>query len=200
MRRILLALVFVTGVAFADSVIDEVLPIGSSIAYPFVESKAPDSKAGFRYVRFAVGERAINNGGSVAPGLGLGYRRRAGRGAGDISVNGLGYGEHKNHHAFWTAPRASYLRYTSPEADKSAYIGTGLAWGGLESRDRRGENEDSRQKFIGLIPSVSVGMEFARTTSILGFADLSVSQPAAAVSRSGRFPGPIVEATVGLGF
>lgn len=151
-------------------------------------------KDSFFYVKFAAGEHDIARAEklSVLPGLGLGYRRLTNHGAADISVNGNGYSyEHKKENYFWTAPKASYLHYFSPHASQTAYVGAGLAWGGLKT----GEN-----KFVGIIPSATAGYEFARTDSILGFGELTVSQPALALAHTGIFPTPVAEFSMGVGF
>ncbi len=153
----------------------------------FEETASP--KLGFCYVRFVTAE-SMN---AVLPGLGIGYRRLAGNGAADISVSGIGIAEKKTGKIFWTAPKASYIHYLQPDKKRSFYVGGGLAWGGLESRSRS-------SNFIGIIPSLTSGYEFVRKSSILGFAELNLSQPAVAVYRKGEFPLPIMELTVGIGF
>ncbi len=149
------------------------------------------AKQGFFYVRFTAGESDMIHTSSVLPGLGVGYRRLSGVGAADISINGIGHAQRKSGRFFWTAPKASYMHYLQPDAKKSPYLGAGLAWGGVDSRT---------QDFIGIIPSVMVGYEFVRKSVFLGFAELTVSQPALSVYRKGSFPGPCVEFSTGIGF
>ena len=127
---------------------------------------------------------------NVVPGLGLGYRRTSGHGAADISINGLGKARHDSKF-LWTAPKASYLHYFQPDAEKTGYVGGGLAWGGINSHKR---------DFVGIIPSATAGYEFARKSSFLGFSELTISQPALLVGHSGSFPGPIAELSMGVGF
>ena len=155
---------------------------------PSIEQKA---KTGFFYVRFAACEKDMIRADALLPGLGIGYRRLAGNGAADISVSGIGIAEKKNGRIFWTAPKTSYIHYLQPDQKQSYYLGGGLAWGGLESKG---------QSFIGIIPSFTGGYEFVRKSSVLGFAELNVSQPALAVYKRGAFPGVIAECTVGIGF
>lgn len=130
---------------------------------------------------------------SILPGLGIGYRRLAGDGAADISISGIGVAEKKNGKIFWTAPRASYLYYLQPDQIKSFYVGGGLAWGGLESGQHQSD-------FVGIIPSITGGYEFVRKSTVLSFAEFSISQPALAVHKKGDFPLPIAELTIGIGF
>lgn len=145
------------------------------------------AKPAFFYVRFSAAEVT-----SPLPGLGIGYRRMAGNGAADISISGIGYDERKGGSSFvWTAPKASYLYYLKPEQKQSFYLGTGLAWGGVGSKHNR---------FVGLIPSFTSGYEFIRKSSVLGFTEINISQPALAVYQKGKFPTPIAECTVGIGF
>lgn len=152
----------------------------------------PLDKTGFFYVRFAAAGDDITRADSIVPGLGLGYRRLAGTGAADISVSGLGIAErHKGGKAFWTAPKVSYLQYFRPDQKQSAYLGGGLAWGGVVQH---------HQMFYGIIPSLTLGHEFIHKGNILSFMELNVSQPAIAVYKKGAFPGPIAECTVGMGF
>lgn len=149
------------------------------------------SKPAFFYVRFAAAESDVTRMGSVLPGLGIGYRRLAGDGAADISISGIGYAEKKSGRIFWAAPKTSYIHYLHPDQKQSSYIGGGLAWGGLDSK---------HQRFVGIIPSFTYGYEFVRKSTVLGFAELNISQPAIAVYKNGAFPGPIAECTVGIGF
>lgn len=156
---------------------------------PLQEMVVP--KQGFFYVRFATAESDLAHVSPILPGLGIGYRRLAGNGAADISFSGIGRAEGKKGRIFWTAPKASYIHYLQPNGERSAYVGGGLAWGGIKEKDH---------SFIGIIPSATVGYEFAHKSAILGFAELNVSQPAAPVYRKGFFPGPMAEISVGVGF
>lgn len=153
----------------------------------------PTSKTGFFYVRFAAAEDNLAHAAALVPGLGIGYRRLAGNGAADISFSGIGINAHKNSRYFWTAPKISYILYSTPDRNESFYYGAGLAWGGAES-------ESGKNKFNGIIPSIACGYEFMRKSSVLGFAEFNISQPALAVYTKGVFPGPVAELTIGCGF
>jgi len=148
------------------------------------------SKQGYFYLRFATADSDLVFANSLCPGLGLGYRRLANDGAIDISINGNGSSHYSKR--LWTAPKVSYLRYLTPNDEKSAYIGAGLAWGGVDLERRR--------DFIGIIPSATFGFEFAHKSPLLGFAELNISQPAIPLKQRGRFPGPIAEFSIGAGF
>ena len=182
MKKTILTILMATA-AFADQPILDLPPI------PLEEVLSP--KEGFFYVRFAAAERDLSHADSILPGLGVGYRRLTGDGAGDISIGGIGRHERKSGQIFWTAPKASYIHYLQPGEKASGYVGGGMAWGGVESKGNH---------FIGMIPSATLGYEFSRKSSILGFVDLTVSQPAVSVYRSGAFPGPIAELSTGIGF
>lgn len=184
MKKTFLAILMATtAVAFADQPILDLPPIPLEKVLP--------AKQGFFYVRFAAAERDLAHVDSILPGLGVGYRRLTGRGAGDISIGGIGRHERRSGQIFWTAPKASYIHYFQSEAKTSAYAGGGMAWGGVESKGNH---------FIGIIPSATIGYEFSRKSSILGFADLTISQPAISVYHRGAFPGPIAEFSTGIGF
>ena len=154
-------------------------------------SKESVDREGFVYVRFAAAESDLIHRSPLYPGLGIGYRRLAGDGAADISVSGIGHAERRRDRFVWTAPKVAYIRYFDPNATKSAYVGGGLAWGGVDAPENH---------FIGIIPNITAGYEFVRKTSFLGFSELTISQPALSVVRKGSFPGPCVEFSTGIGF
>lgn len=176
---------------FADQPMNTTTAISDLSVANFPVQETQMDKQGFFYVRFAAAERDVMHTSSVNPGLGIGYRRLAGNGAADISFSGIGYKEHKNGRVSWTAPKASYIHYLQPNEKKSAYVGGGLAWGGMKSQG---------QSFVGIIPSVTAGYEFAHNNSFLGFAEFNVSQPTISVSQKGSFPGPCLEFSTGIGF
>lgn len=180
-----------------EPTVPSVLETQSTVQMPVLVT--PAKKQGFFYARFAAGERNLANLTAPVPGLGLGYRRLAGDGAVDISLNGIGSYESQSDRYFWTAPKASYYHYLQPNADKSVYVGGGLAWGGIAATSNDlDENRD--QGFVGIIPSVTVGYEFAHKAAFLGFTEFTLSQPALAVARQGTFPRPMAEVSVGVGF
>jgi hypothetical protein len=204
MRKIIVTTLMAASIAFAEPSIDHADVAPADIAPAFVNAALPSafsfnpslpetevSKQGFFYVRFAAAESDFIHASPVVPGLGIGYRRLAGNGAADISISGLGTAERKSGNVYWAVPKASYFRYLNPEAKGSLYLGGGIAWGGIESKN---------QKFIGLVPSATAGYEFARKSTVLGFSELNISQPTLSVYRKGTFPGPIAEAIVGIGF
>src|SRR3989344_3263399 len=184
-KTIFTILTAVISSAFADE--PAIFPYDLTSAPQLPPQETLVSKQGFFYVRFATAEGDLTRIGSILPGLGIGYRRLAGNGAADISISGIGRHERKKGEIFWTAPKASYIHYLQPDSQRSAYVGGGLAWGGIDTKDHH---------FIGLIPTGTVGYEFAHQSAILGFAELNLSQPAVAVYRKGVFPGPIAEASV----
>ena len=148
------------------------------------------SKQGYFYLRFSTADSDVIDANSVCPGVGIGYRRLANDGAIDISVNGNGSSHFSK--SCWTVPKVSYLHYLAPNAEKSTYVGAGLAWGGVHL--------DRKREFFGIIPSATLGYEFSHKSLLLGFAELNISQPAIPFSFRGRFPGPIAELSIGGGF
>lgn len=186
-NMILMILTALTTSAFADSSI-QMPPYRQG--WQFTE-EVPVVKRGFYYVRFTAVESDLVSPESILPGLGIGYRRLAGNGAADISLSGIGHAARKGNSYLWTAPKGSYIHYLKPDGKQSAYVGGGLAWGGVDVPER---------DFIGLIPSAIFGYEFAHQSPVLGFAELTISQPAIALSQHGAFPGPILEVSTGIGF
>ena len=148
-------------------------------------------KTGFTYVRFAAAEDLPFQTDSLIPGLGLGYRRLTKNGAFDISISGIGYAEGSDHRIFWNFPKTAYYHYFTPDEFQSFYAGGGLAWGGVVSYD---------QVFYGIVPSATLGFEMFRKSNTLAFSELCINQPALAVAHEGKFPGPIIELTLGMGF
>ena len=189
MKKVLFSILTIaTSCAFADEA-PGVFPSSLPYQAPKLELVAP--KQGYFYLRFATAESDLaHSAGAVSPGLGLGYRRLAGDGAIDFSINGSGSSKFTK--SYWTLPKCSYFHYLEPHEKKSAYIGGGLSWGGVEPA--------RRVHFVGIIPHATVGYEFAHKSALLGFAELNVSQPAIPLSHRGRFPGPIAELSVGAGF
>ncbi len=175
--------------AFSDQLIIPSETVDSKLSFPNETKQSP--KQGFFYVRFAAAEKKLKKNSDILPGLGFGYRKLTGNGAADISISGIGIQEDRNSKFVWTAPKASYIHFLTPEAQKSTYVGGGLAWGGISS---------SKQKFIGLITYATIGYEFLRKSDVLGFSELNISQAAIKVYQRGKFPEPVVEFTVGMGF
>lgn len=152
------------------------------------------SKPGFTYFRLGAADSHPTTSIQIVPGLGVGYRLKAGNGAVDLSANyssAKGWKEESNSF-FWTLPKASYVHYMNASGDQSAYGGVGLAWGGLKTKDAR--------EFEGVIGNATLGMEFFRKSAFRTFAELNVSQPAIARTVSTTFPGPVAEFSIGAGF
>lgn len=150
------------------------------------------SGQGFVYVQFAVAESDLIHTVPLYPGAGIGYRRLVWEGAIDISINVVGRIKKRGRDRFFmTAPKVSYIHYLHPNATKSAYIGGGLAYGRVYVHGN---------DFIGIIPNFTVGYEFLRKTSFLGFSELTISQPILSVEQRGSFPGPSIAISTGIGF
>jgi len=165
-----------------------------------VEEKTSTAKKSFTYLRMGISDSTPAEQNlkdvRVVPGLGLGYRLISGPSAIDISAS---YNrryvrdeEGKKDTYFYTLPKANYLHYITPASSSSAYVGAGMAWGGLKNKNK--------SEFIGLIPNVAAGYEMNRNAAWRSFVQLDVSQPAVAASRKNDFPGPIAELSVGAGF
>jgi hypothetical protein len=146
------------------------------------------------YLRMNVMEPNLGHGKAVLPGFGLGYRRTVGSAAVDFSF-GYSKGRGAAHHGkseFITLPKISYLYYFSPILNQSFYVGPAIALGRIV---RGPEN-----RFEGLIPSASIGIEISRRANLLSFFQLDVSMPVIAANLKGHMPGPIAELAFGAGF
>lgn len=186
-------LMFAATLGFANE-----LPVSQSL--PAITEKANDSKS-FTYLRMGVTDSYPVDSVKVIPGIGLGYRLNSGNAAIDISANYTGVVGSKEDIGtyFYTLPKASYLYYITPAKSESFYAGAGLAFGGMKTKDER--------EFQGFIPSVTAGYEMNRKGNWRSFVQMDVSQPALATrysnppeASSKRYPGPVAEMAVGLGF
>lgn len=204
MKKVLTTAILTIGTVFgfAQEAIQEpaintnALPLEVKPSISLEEKVSP--KKGLFYLRMGVSDSepvdaAIANK-KVLPGLGLGYRLASGASAIDISANyNLRFsGEYDVDTYFYTLPKVNYLYQFSPEKNNSFYVGGGMAWGGLRTKDNR--------EFLGLIPNAAIGYEFNRKGMICTFVQLDVSQPALAAVRANDFPGPFAELSVGAGF
>jgi len=187
MKKTILALMIST-FAFANETIAPITPNVPLDPQTRVQD-IQGEKSGYFYVQFSAAEGDLVHAETPIPGIGLGYRRLAENNAVDISLRVQGDADEGQ--IFWTFPKASYLHYFNPEAEKRAYVGGGLAWGGLE-------NEEC--EFLGLIPSLTAGYEFAHNQDFLSFSELTISQPVLPVVYEGAFPGPQLELSAGIGF
>jgi hypothetical protein len=189
----------VTTLGFAD----EVQLVQPSTAIPIdltvkAEKKAP--RKSFGYVRMGIADSDVRTV-ETLPGLGAGYRLDLRSGAVDFSANYTRQSvQDEETNYFYTVPKVSYLRYWNPASSTSFYYGAGLAWGGLKN-----EATD----FMGLVPNASIGYEMNRNASWRSFVQFDVSQPAIALDTKSPktlyasvsdLPGPLLEASVGVGF
>lgn len=166
---------------------------------PKSDSRAPlgkemnEKSKSFFYLRMSGADSQPVDSINVLPGVGVGYRLNAGSSAIDFSANmSRGRDDGKKVY-FYTLPKASYLYYLSPASSQSLYAGAGLAWGSMRNHDAK--------KFEGIVPSATVGLEMNRNSVLRSFLQLDVSQPAIAARKSdGKFPGPMAELSLGLGF
>jgi hypothetical protein len=165
-----------------------------------IEPKAPptitpeEAKNWFLYLKMAMADSQPSHIADFVPGVGLGFRMTQGKHGLDISSNGA-YGKGWNNEIkthFWTFPRVSYLHYFNPTSNQSLYFGGGLGWGEIRTR--------KESQFLGIIPSLTLGMEMLRTSAFLTFTELNISQAAVARKATGPFPGPVAEFSVGAGF
>lgn len=164
------------------------------------------------YVRLGLSNSRPNDDFShMFPDVGVGIRYALPVGALDVSTSYTGdypFSKKDGKTYFYTAPRASYLLYISPEKNNSLYGGVGIAFGGLKKAHQG--------TFHGFIPSVSAGYEMNRGQRVSNFVQLDVSQPALATSLTsasalptakaavfktvGWNLGPIVQFSAGCGF
>ena len=158
-------------------------------------------KKGTIYIR-ANTDTQTAHGTDLSPGLGIGYRRSFGHSGVDISLNyseGSGWtGDQKL--ITWTFPKVSYLYYVNPYKSTSFYAGTGIGWGGTSFEISEIESaEDS--SFTGLIPNITFGYEFLRSSILTSFLELNISQPLIPRNFEGTSkPTPLIELSLGAGF
>lgn len=167
-----------------------------------VPMAASPIKKGTIYLR-AITDSQTRHGTDLSPGFGLGYRRSFGHSGVDVSVNySEGSGWTGNQRLItWTTPKVSYLYYLNPFKTTSFYAGTGMGWGGTSYEIRHVETEENDTSFVGLIPHVTFGYEFLRSSILTSFLELNVSQPLIPRYFEGASkPTPLVEFSVGAGF
>lgn len=178
---------------------------------PLVEAKSllsekkEEASKSFFYLKMSAADTNPVDRFEAIPGIGLGYRLNAGSSAIDFSANyqkGPGYNGDEKAYTY-TAPKATYLYYLSPEKGQSFYGGAGLAWGGIRARgnvDAENVKDRENQRFDGLIPSVALGYEMNRDQVVKSFVQLEVSQAALPTHLAGSLPKPVAEFSLGAGF
>lgn len=166
---------------------------------PSVLEKTASKRNSFVYLRMGVADTQAHQApeltrGFFIPGVGLGWRLGNGASAVDISASYTqGFaGEKETRSYYYTLPKVSYLRYITPMSEESFYVGGGLALGEMKNQDA--------SKFIGIVPSISLGYEMNRKANWHSFTELVVSQPALAFVRENDFPGPLAEFSIGFGY
>lgn len=160
-----------------------------------IEKKTPVTKS-YGYLRMGISDSDTLHEVQTLPGLGIGYRLGVANAVVDFSANYTRQSvTDKDSTYFYTAPKVAYLRYWNAASTSSVYYGAGLAWGGLKNE---------KNSFNGLVPNASVGYQMNNS-----FLQLDVSQPAVALNTKSaktlytsvsNLPGPLVEASFGVGF
>ena len=159
----------------------------------------------FSYVRMGLSDSRPNSMERVVPGLGLGLRYGLPVGALDVNASYTGdnyFQKATKSYVFYTIPRVSYLYYISPKKEQSFYVGSGLAYGSLQSTKAK------TPKFFGLLPSVTLGYEMNRLQHWRSFVQLDVSTPAVSTEKfnpktwtlASLSQGPVAELSVGFGY
>ncbi len=180
---------------FADELSLQMPPRLEIHSLPTIAPAGEGKKKGSIYFR-AMTESQSDQSANVFPGYGVGYRRSFSESGVDISLNFSG-GAGDVNRVLWTAPKVSYLHYLNPKSDAAAYLGGGLAWGGMHRTNNRLDQDDH---FVGLIPHVTLGCELTNHSQVFTFTELSVSQPLIPSSIQGQMPGPVAELSIGAGF
>ena len=160
-----------------------------------IQKKTPVTRS-YGYLRMGISDSDALHEVQTLPGLGIGYRLGVSNAVVDFSANYTRQSvTDKNSPYFFTAPKVAYLRYWDASNVSSVYYGAGLAWGGLKNE---------KKTFNGLVPNASVGYQMHNS-----FIQLDVSQPAVALNTKSaktlytsvsNLPGPLVEASFGVGF
>ncbi len=190
-----------TAVGFCDDVVVSHHPV-SVLPTDLKLTTVPVSKQSFSYIRLGLSDKDTANTFETIPAIGLGYRYGLKDSAVDVSVNYTNQvvGTHIENRYFYTIPKATYLRYVSDDTQaESFYYGAGCAWGGLRKSDET--------RFLGLIPSATIGYEMNRKQNFHSFFQLDVSEPLISFSRQNKtlvaftkLASPVAEVSVGLGY
>lgn len=189
---------------FAQDVLPDVraniVQLESSPAVISIQEKV-SPKRSFGYLKMGVSDSDLrgtsfnNLEDQAIPGVGIGYRLVSGASALDFSASYsrketlTDNGTEKTES--YTLPKVDYLYYINSDSNNSVYAGGGLGWGVVKSET---------QKFVGLVPNVSLGMELNRKGTLRSFVQLDVSQPAIAAVKEGTLPKTLAEISFGAGF
>lgn len=166
-------------------------PMAKTIYTSLHTNAAPVNK-GSMYVGLSAGESAYVHG---FPGCTVGYRKALDNAAIDVSAT---YSQQNSSHDqlsyFITAPKVTYLYYLQ-DNDQSPYAGVGLAGGAL--------NKDGKDKFVGIMPHITLGYELGRSQTWCSFLAFTAYQPLLPVNpvhSIKHLPGPFGDMMVGIGF
>ncbi len=180
-----------SGLAKGTSYIEKKTPLSTPVTVERVKTELLAPRKAHFYLRMNVLEPSAEKRKPLIPGMGVGYRKAVGYAAIDISgeycrgrPNGKG--------VFIALPKISYLYFFSPLKTQSVYAGPALAYG----RIKTGKGD----RFEGLIPSASLGLEISRTANFLSFFQLDVGYPLIAAKSKGARPGVSAELAFGAGF
>ena len=204
-----LATLFILATTLCIADVTPLPPVGDYIkkAAPL---ESPVRKGSF-YLR-AAADAQTQYGANFFPGFGLGYRKSFGHSGIDISFNYNEGADWAKSERFitWTTPKVSYLYYFTPKTNTCLYSGIGMGWGGCSHKkyetaaienDYYYDDAQLVQKFTGLIPHLTLGVELLRTSILTSFIELNLSQPVIPKYFKGESkPGPIAELSVGAGF
>ncbi len=170
------------------------------IEVTLVKKEDTQPRKSFYYIRADVAPMADAG---VLPGIGVGYRLNYDASALDFSASIKGRHSDDSRATVWTWPKVNYLYYFTPAQDGSLYLGGGLAYGGIATREETNDDDywtTTRTEFHGLLGSACAGYEMHRSSRLRTFVQLDVNQPIAPSYRVGAFPGPSAEFSVGAGF
>lgn len=170
----------------------------------------------------ASGSELPNAGERVWPGAGLGYRTAFNHHAIDFAIEAnqkevLDVANERVTNFSYTLPKVSYLYYLNPKADNSFYAGAGVAFGWRkqtsviaaqdEVKDSEGvvtqqavDASNDVREFAGIVPGITAGYEMNRYGSVKTFVQLDATQPTLGYINVGKFFGPEVTLSAGLGF
>jgi hypothetical protein len=179
----------IASLAFADES-SFTLPVEKKFS---LDEKVAPSKS-YTYLRMGVTDSYPVDSLEAIPNFGVGYRMSISENSAiDFSASymrGTGLNTDATETAYYyTLPKVGYMHYY-----KDFYAEGGIAAAALKTTDG--------DKFQGLVPSLAIGYEINRggKNNVRSFVQAEVSQPALAATRSGDFPGPLAEVSVGLGF
>ncbi len=143
------------------------------------------------YLRMNVMEPNAKKRQPLIPGMSVGFRRAVSNAAFDISAEyykSTAVGKKE----LIVLPKLAYFYFLSPSKSPGIYVGPSIAYGRIKS--------SPGNRFEGLIPGASIGLETSRGANVLTFFQVDVNLPIIPAKATGPLPGVMAEFAFGAGF